>query len=78
MDKARDHCGVVGVFNHPDAARLSYFALHALQHRGQESAGIVTSVYDEAKGRRVMPVQKDFGLVLDVFDDAAVFEDTLV
>ena len=78
MDKARDHCGVVGVYNHPEAARLSYFALHALQHRGQESAGIVTSVYDEAKGRRVMPVHKDFGLVLDVFDDAAVLEDTLV
>ncbi|MGB3544214.1 amidophosphoribosyltransferase [Rubrivirga sp.] len=78
MDKARDHCGVFGVFNHPDAARLTYFGLHALQHRGQESAGIVTSVYDETKGRKVMPIVKDFGLVLDVFDDEDVFEDTLV
>ena len=78
MDKARDHCGIFGVFNHPDAARLSYFGLHALQHRGQESAGIVTSVYDETKGRRVMPVLKDFGLVLDVFTDKARFDDTLV
>lgn len=78
MDKPRDHCGIFGVFNHPDAARLTYFGLHALQHRGQESAGIVTSVYDESKGRKVMPVYKDFGLVLDVFDDEDVFEDTLV
>lgn len=78
VDKARDHCGVVGVFNHPDAARLSYYGLHALQHRGQESAGIVTSVFDEAKGRRVMPVHKDFGLVLDVFDEVSLFDDTLL
>ncbi|MEM1054041.1 MAG: amidophosphoribosyltransferase [Bacteroidota bacterium] len=78
MDKARDHCGVVGVFNHPEAARTAYFGLHALQHRGQESAGITTSVHDEARGRRVMSVHKDFGLVLDVFDDAALFDDTLL
>lgn len=77
MDKARDHCGVFGVFNHPDAARLTYFGLHALQHRGQESAGIATAVYDEARGRRTMPIYKDFGLVLDVFDDESVFETTL-
>ncbi|MFN3597522.1 MAG: amidophosphoribosyltransferase [Rubricoccaceae bacterium] len=77
MDKARDHCGVFGVFNHPDAARLTYFGLHALQHRGQESAGIATAVYDEARRRRTMPLYKDFGLVLDVFDDESVFETTL-
>ncbi len=78
MDKPRDHCGLFGVFNHPDAARLTYFGLHALQHRGQESAGIVTSVYDEARGRRTMPVLKDFGLVLDVFRDRELFDQTLV
>lgn len=78
MDKARDHCGVVGVFNHPDAARISYFGLHALQHRGQESAGIVTAVYDEAAGRPTMPTHKDFGLVLDVFDDESAFQETLL
>jgi amidophosphoribosyltransferase len=78
VDKPRDHCGLFGVFNHPDAARLTYFGLHALQHRGQESAGIVTSVYDEARGRRTMPFLKDFGLVLDVFDDKERFDSTLV
>ena len=78
MDKPRDHCGLFGVFNHPDAARLTYFGLHALQHRGQESAGIATSVRDEARGRQTMPLVKDFGLVLDVFDDEAIFEQTLL
>ena len=78
MDKARDHCGIVGIFNHPEAARLSYFGLHALQHRGQESAGIVTATFDEAKGRKTMPHHKDFGLVLDVFDDGSLFETTLL
>lgn len=77
MDKPRDHCGIVGVYNHPDAAHLTYLGLHALQHRGQESAGIVTSVFDEARGRRTMPSIKDFGLVLDVFADRARFEATL-
>ena len=38
----REECGVFGVFGHPDAAALTALGLHALQHRGQESAGIVT------------------------------------
>ncbi len=74
----RDHCGIFGVFNHPEAARLSYFGLHALQHRGQESAGIVTATYDEARERAVMPTHKDFGLVLDVFRDGRIFEEKLL
>ncbi|HEX7500301.1 MAG TPA: class II glutamine amidotransferase, partial [Polyangia bacterium] len=36
-------CGVVGIFGHPEASKLAYLGLHALQHRGQESAGIVSS-----------------------------------
>ncbi len=42
-DKFRDECGVFGIFQHPEAANLTYLGLHALQHRGQESAGIVSS-----------------------------------
>ena len=42
-DKFHDECGVVGIFGADNAARLSYFALTALQHRGQESAGIAVS-----------------------------------
>jgi amidophosphoribosyltransferase len=42
-DKLHDECGVVGVYGHPEAAKLAYLGLYALQHRGQESTGIVAS-----------------------------------
>ena len=42
-DKFHDECGVVAVYGHPEAATLAYLGLYALQHRGQESAGICTS-----------------------------------
>jgi len=76
-DKPREYCGVFGVFDHPEAALLTYYGLHALQHRGQESAGIVTSHFDEEKGRDVMPMYKDFGLVLSVFDKPKIFKKIL-
>jgi amidophosphoribosyltransferase len=63
-DGPRDECGVFGVFApEMDVARLSYFALYALQHRGQESAGIATS-----EGGHIMTV-RDLGLVSQVFDE---------
>jgi amidophosphoribosyltransferase len=43
MDKFKDECGVFGIFGHPEAANLTYLGLYALQHRGQESAGIAAS-----------------------------------
>ncbi|MEQ1573603.1 MAG: amidophosphoribosyltransferase [Vicinamibacterales bacterium] len=43
LDKFRDECGVFGIFGHPEAANLTYLGLYALQHRGQESAGIAAS-----------------------------------
>ena len=61
QDKFRDECGVVGIYGHPEAAKLAYLGLHALQHRGQESAGIVAS--DEGR----MTIHKNMGLVADVF-----------
>jgi hypothetical protein len=39
----KHYCGVFGIYGHPNAAELTYYGLYALQHRGQESAGIVTS-----------------------------------
>ncbi|MCY0990173.1 amidophosphoribosyltransferase [Nannocystis sp. ILAH1] len=57
-------CGVFGIFNHPEAANLTYLGLHALQHRGQESAGIVTSQEGTLHAVRKM------GYVADVFDGA--------
>ncbi len=56
-------CGVFAVFNHPNAAALTYYGLFALQHRGQESAGIVT-----AKGNgELFNLHKAMGLVGQVF-----------
>ncbi|MFZ2633941.1 MAG: amidophosphoribosyltransferase [Desulfosalsimonadaceae bacterium] len=62
-DRPREACGVFGIHHHPEAARLTYFGLYALQHRGQESAGIAV-VRD---GRIVY--HKGMGLVPDVFND---------
>jgi amidophosphoribosyltransferase len=60
-------CGVVGIYAPGrDVARLVYFALYALQHRGQESAGIAV-----ADGERLM-AQKDLGLVAQVFDEPSL------
>ena len=42
-DKFHDECGVVAIYGHPEASKLAYLGLYALQHRGQESAGICTS-----------------------------------
>ncbi len=56
-------CGIVGIYNHPEAATRSYLTLHALQHRGQESAGIVTSDSTRLYAHRQM------GLVADIFTE---------
>ncbi|MGA1151646.1 MAG: amidophosphoribosyltransferase, partial [bacterium] len=42
-DGLNEECGVFGIFNHPDAAELTYYGMHSLQHRGQESAGSCVS-----------------------------------
>lgn len=78
MRQIRDYCGIFGIFNAKNAAHKIYLGLHALQHRGQESAGIVTSVYDEARGKKVMPSHRADGLVLDVFKDTSLFENKLL
>jgi amidophosphoribosyltransferase len=63
-DKFHDECGVVGIYGHPDAANLAYLSLYAMQHRGQESAGIVSW-----NGTRML-VEKGMGYVAEVFDEA--------
>ncbi|MEZ4699388.1 MAG: amidophosphoribosyltransferase [Rhodothermales bacterium] len=78
MKQIKESCGIFGVFNTPSAAQLTYFGLHALQHRGQEASGIVTSTFDEHKKRWIMPIHKDHGLVLDVFNDPAIFDTKLL
>jgi len=61
--RPRHECGVCGVFGHEDASKLTYFGLYALQHRGQESAGIVAS--DDGK----VSIHKDMGLVPEIFSE---------
>jgi len=61
--RPREECGIFAVYGHEDAAKLAYFGLYALQHRGQESAGIVTS-----DGRQVFE-HKAMGLAPDIFDE---------
>jgi amidophosphoribosyltransferase len=53
-DRFHDQCGVFGVFGHPEAANLTYLGLYALQHRGQESAGIVASTGNDLNLHRAM------------------------
>ena len=62
FDRFREECGVVGVYGHPEAANLVYLGLYALQHRGQEGAGIVSS-----DGHLLMS-HRGLGLVADVFN----------
>jgi len=76
-DKPRCHCAVFGVFGTPAAAQMTYFGLLALQHRGQEASGIVTSDYDAALGRQRFHIHKDFGLVNDVYKEGDVLTDVL-
>jgi amidophosphoribosyltransferase len=62
-DELHEECGVVAIYGHPDAARETYLGLYALQHRGQESAGIAT-----ADGSRLANI-KGMGLVSEIFTD---------
>jgi len=60
-DEIKEYCGLFGIFNHPQAARMTYLGLFALQHRGEESAGIVSS------DGHTMLKHIGMGLVEDVF-----------
>ena len=62
FDKFREECGVFGIFGHPEAANLTYLGLYALQHRGQESAGIASSDGVQIRHRKAM------GYVNEAFD----------
>jgi amidophosphoribosyltransferase len=62
LDKFKDECGVFGIFGHPEAANMTYLGLYALQHRGQESAGIAASDGEQVRVSRAM------GYVADTFN----------
>src|SRR5215470_5220416 len=62
FDKLHEECGVIAVYGHPEAANVAYLGLYALQHRGQESAGIVSS-----NGKSLIS-HRGMGLVADIFN----------
>ena len=65
-DGFRDECGVFGIFGSPEAANLTYLGLYALQHRGQESAGIAS-----ADGARLF-LSRSMGYVSEAFDELSL------
>ena len=65
-DKFHDHCGVFAVFGHPEAAKLAYLGLYALQHRGQESAGIAAS-----DGKTIV-THKGMGHAAEIFTESVL------
>jgi amidophosphoribosyltransferase len=62
-------CGIIGVTGLPDAARVAYLGLYSLQHRGQESAGVVA-----VDGAGVARAHRGMGLVSDVFSEKVLAE----
>lgn len=68
LEDIHEECGVFGVWGHSDAARLTYFGLHALQHRGQEGAGIVSNDNGTLHGYRGL------GLLTQVFSNEKVMD----
>jgi len=63
FDKFREECGVFGIYDHEEAARLTYLGLYALQHRGQESAGVVSS------DGSLLHAERGMGHVGDIFEE---------
>ncbi len=66
LDKFREECGVMGIYGHPEAANMVYLGLYALQHRGQESSGIVSS------DGKVLTSHRQMGLVADIFKEEVI------
>jgi len=75
--KPRCHCGIFGIFGHPEAAVMTYYGLHALQHRGQEASGIVTSEFLEQKKKYRFNTHRGIGLVTDIFRNEKILKETL-
>ncbi len=75
QDYPKHYCGVFGVFGHPNAAELTYYGLYALQHRGQESAGIVSSdgrQFREYKGMGLVPQVFNGEILHDLIGEMAI------
>lgn len=76
-DRPTCNCGIFGIYGVDNAAVNTYYGLLALQHRGQEASGIVTSAKNTA-GKKVFNWHKGIGLIADIFDDPTIFKEKLV
>jgi amidophosphoribosyltransferase len=76
-DKPLCNCAIFGIFNHPQASLMTYYALHSLQHRGQEASGITSFYYDRDKEKMRYAYTRGEGLVLDVFSDPKILTKVL-
>ncbi|HEX2961029.1 MAG: amidophosphoribosyltransferase [Ignavibacteria bacterium] len=74
-DKPKSFCGIFGVFGTSEAAFLTYYGLHSLQHRGQEASGIVTA--EEVKDKVIFNIHKNLGLVSEVFHNPDILKHNL-
>src|SRR5881227_640720 len=68
FDKLHEECGVVAIYGHPEASKLAYLSLYALQHRGQESAGVSSS------DGKLIHTKKQMGHVSDIFTPQVLAE----
>ncbi|MGA2594556.1 MAG: class II glutamine amidotransferase, partial [Bryobacteraceae bacterium] len=68
LDKLHEECGVFAVYGHPEASKMTYLGIHALQHRGQESAGICTSDGHD------LHLHKSMGHVAEIFTNQVLAE----
>ncbi len=79
IDKPRSNCGIVGVYGHPGASTLTYYGLHALQHRGQEASGIVSCQRTGGGSPDSrLRIYKGPGLVTEVFSDQQILNEILL
>lgn len=75
IDRPTCNCGIIGVIGTPDASIITYYGLHALQHRGQEASGILT--LSESDNKPHFNIHKGLGLVSEVFEDSTIFQTQL-
>lgn len=76
-DTARPNCAIFGIYNHPEAAVMTYYGLHAQQHRGQEASGICSAEYLADKDKYRFNIHKGHGIALAVFSDQDILTKVL-
>jgi amidophosphoribosyltransferase len=77
LDKPKSNCAIFGIYDHPQASLMTYYGLHALQHRGQEASGICSSEFLSDKNKYRFNIYKGHGLAHEVFANQNILTDVL-